>query len=71
MSTGGPAFPCDYEGSTRSDASGMTLVDYFAAKAMQAMVSTPTYEGGGWHQDDIAEQAYRMAKAMLRARQRS
>ena len=47
---------------------GMSLADYFAAKAMQAMVSTPTYEGGGWSQVDIARQSYTMANAMLRAR---
>lgn len=44
---GGPAFPCEYNMTTESGASrpatrgqyGLTLRDYFAAKAMQAMLS--------------------------------
>ena len=32
---GGPAFPCDYEGSTRSDACGLSIRDYFAAHASE------------------------------------
>ena len=32
---GGPAFPCDYEGSTRSDASGLSIRDYMAAHASE------------------------------------
>lgn len=61
---GGPAFPCEYEGSTRSDAFGMTLRDYFAAKAMQGLI---VRRENGTHAD-IAENAYMMADAMLEAR---
>lgn len=32
--SGGPAFPCVYQGDTRSDASGVTARDYFAAHAL-------------------------------------
>ena len=70
--TSGPAFPvtlsagATYSGHEPFD--GMSLRDYFAAKAMQAMVSTPAYETGGWAIDDIAEQSYDMADAMLEAR---
>ena len=32
---GGPAFPCEYEGSTRSDASGISIRDYFATHASE------------------------------------
>ena len=32
---GGPAFPCDYEGSTRSDASGLSIRDYMAIHASE------------------------------------
>ena len=70
--TGGPAFPHGY---THSDYSGMTLRDYFAAKAMQSIVltehyqkmETPTfkYEYIGIA---LAEDAYRVADAMLKAR---
>lgn len=30
---GGPAFPCQHDGSTRSDAAGISMRDYFAASA--------------------------------------
>jgi hypothetical protein len=46
---------------------GMTLRDYFAAKAMQSLVSDPDYRRGndfGW----IAERSYHMADAILKAR---
>jgi hypothetical protein len=50
------------------DPTGMTLRDYFAAKAMQGMVNY-----GPWsdNQDrmQIAERAYKMADAMLKARE--
>ncbi|NBW20608.1 MAG: hypothetical protein EBR82_72845, partial [Caulobacteraceae bacterium] len=39
MNNNEPAFPCDYDMSTFVNAKqGMTLRDYFAAKAMQAMI---------------------------------
>lgn len=58
--TGGPAFPSPYD-----DDEGMTLRDYFAAKAMQGMmvdVEQPRCEY-------IAKVAYQMADAMLKAKQ--
>ena len=72
--TGGPAFPCDYEGSTRSDAFGMTLRDYFAAKAMQGMLCNGfapamTQPVDAVAHYDYARHAYAMADAMLEARQ--
>lgn len=30
---GGPAFPCQYQGDTRSDASGISMRDYIAIHA--------------------------------------
>lgn len=69
--TGGPAFPCEYEGSTRSDAYGMTLRDYFAAKAMQAMITTsngPCLNGLEGYESHTASAAYRISDAMLEAR---
>ena len=63
--TGGPAFPVpDIDGSAVAE--GMTLRDYFAAKAMQAEFM------GGVAQYDFgvtAERAYMMADAMLKARE--
>lgn len=54
--TGGNAFPD--EGSY-----GMTLRDYFAAKAMHALLMT-----GDWTGDSLTSEAYRFADAMLAAR---
>jgi hypothetical protein len=50
--------------------SGMTLRDYFAAKAMQSFLSHLVEEG--WDADDlelVAETSYRMADAMMKARE--
>jgi len=58
--TGGPAFPVG-SGDMR-DPAGMTLRDYFAAKAMPYLMSA--YEDI----DAIAGVAYKMADAMLEAR---
>ena len=43
---------------------GMTLRDYFAAKAMQELLSQDVYD----HFDGVAKDAYMMANAMLKAR---
>jgi hypothetical protein len=72
MSVGGPAFPHSYEVMPDRELHtyfGMTLRDYFAAKAMQGIVVAdcdPSPEKVG----SIAEQAYILADAMLKARQR-
>lgn len=62
--TGGPAFPVpDIDGSAVCE--GMTLRDYFAAKAMQADMMN------GVHEDDFprtAARSYKMADAMLKVR---
>ncbi len=72
--TGGPAFPSGLiDPSTPEDAvhslhNGMTLRDYFAAKAMQALISAPTVRP--MVQDhEVAGFAYRIANAMLKARE--
>lgn len=69
--TGGPAFPTevwDSEGVPQHT-EGMTLRDYFAAKAMQAFVSawvaTKQYPNTDM---EVAQHAYQMADAMLKAR---
>jgi hypothetical protein len=58
--TGGPAFPLD-DGVHR----GMTLRDYFAAKAMQGLLTRIARSG-----TEQAEEAYRIADAMLKAREK-
>jgi hypothetical protein len=44
---------------------GMTLRDYFAAKAMQPLIVSFTIQDINW----TAEQAYKIADAMIKARQ--
>ena len=78
MSTqnGGPAFPgsgsslarqqAQAHGFSYEEPTGMTLRDYFAAKAMQAILSD-----GSWHGHTCktaAHVSYDMADAMLAAR---
>ena len=66
--TGGPAFPVpDIDGSAVCE--GMTLRDYFAAKAMQGILSATLTPNTIWSQDDAAETAYNVADAMLKARE--
>lgn len=57
---GGQAFPQPHERAEPCD--GMTLRDYFAAKAMQALMP---FHGGG---ESTAKWAYAMADRMLEAR---
>ena len=67
--TGGPAFPNPRWEGWGSPQEGMTLRDYFAAKAMQALIiaNGPT-PAGGW--PTYAERtAYTIADAMLKARE--
>ena len=61
--TGGQAFPLLFTHATTQE--GMTLRDYFAAKAMQGMLADPNTP----EIIDIAGAAYEVADAMLRARQ--
>ena len=69
--TGGPAFPTNYFYDQDNELEvlpmqGMTLRDYFAAKAMQGDLV------GGVHREDFritAKRAYEMADAMLKARE--
>jgi len=74
---GGPAYPCElrpteqakYLGfATASQYAGMTLRDYFAAKAMQAFLSTYPKGVVTSPLEDVAADAYEVANAMLKAR---
>ena len=64
ISTGGPAFPSD---RTKNTSEGMTLRDYFAAKAMQGYLTHE--QAANSPEDVVAGWAYSMADAMLRARE--
>ena len=65
--TGGPAFPI--KGPVMSsDEQGMTMRDYFAAKAMQGYLGSPEWLREVSPQG-TAEAAYRVSDAMLKARE--
>ena len=71
--TGGPAFPCEVvpTGYGTMIHEGMTLRDYFAAKAMVGVIDFgKTLEG--FHEnkapDLIAKLSYQLADAMIQAR---
>ncbi|MEM8420664.1 hypothetical protein Q4S30_07290 [Morganella morganii] len=68
--TGGSAFPLPATEWNGAD-EGMTLRDYFAAKAMQGiLVNTERNEFSFGKVDEIASKAYELADAMLRAREK-
>lgn len=62
---GGQAFP--HGDPTHGGDIGMTLRDYFAAKAMQGMAPY-TWRGAATYEEP-ARKAYAMADAMLKARE--
>ena len=71
--TGGPAFPFWSDSDGLAQYSGMTLRDYFAAKAMQGLMTRK--EQGGFdfavYEKDamrVALWAYDLADEMLKAR---
>ncbi|EMQ4303720.1 hypothetical protein WG886_004434 [Yersinia enterocolitica] len=72
IKTGGPAFPnvpSDIQYETWDE--GMTLRDYFAAKALTGMISTANgvcLGGFDGYESHIASASYVMADAMIKAR---
>lgn len=71
--TGGPAFPGPYANAQGNievlwKQQGMTLRDYFAAKAMQGDWAALN-AGQGESIVDCAKRYYKMADAMIKARQ--
>lgn len=71
IDTSGPAFPmCMPTSIGTGVVYGMTLRDYFAAKTMQSLASDNYLDRSKPHnQKNIAELAYQMADAMLKARE--
>lgn len=68
---GGSAFPHEYFDAQLGQArsmTGMTLRDYFAAKAMQAMLSSPNCPKQV-EESTLAAASYTTADAMLKARE--
>lgn len=66
--TGGPAFPVPMfsigPAMHEAQQQGLSLRDYFAAKAMQAFCDKYVHDNSG----KIADVAYTLADAMLKAR---
>jgi hypothetical protein len=66
IKTGGPAFPLvrEWAAGPWEHEAGMTLRDYFAAKAMQGLLQ---HTAESTHQ--LASESYDIADAMLKARE--
>lgn len=72
--TGGPAFPrpavfTGAQGLASIEQDGMTLRDYFAAKAMQALVITDLDKWPAGADASVSVASYWLADAMLEARE--
>lgn len=65
---GGPAFPAIAENGLGHISSGMTLRDYFAAKAMQAITTALQQGIRPVDLPLLARDAYALADAMLKER---
>ena len=67
--TGGPAFPIqelNHDGTPYFLHTGISMLDYFAAKAMQGELAAQSVESG--HYEDfgaLASRSYKIAEAML------
>ncbi|MDE2447300.1 MAG: hypothetical protein KGO94_14080 [Alphaproteobacteria bacterium] len=71
---GGPVFPrvanhVDSFGFLHQESNGMSIRDYFAAAALQALMNEPPPPS--FTLSEVASKAYRLADAMLRAREAS
>ena len=72
INDGGPAFArdshMDKEIGLYVQQQGMSLRDYFAAAALQGILSN-TEAGKAWNESDVARFCYFQSDAMLKARQ--
>ena len=68
--TGGPAFPVPMfaieRGKYEAEQQGISMRDYFAAKALQGLLAAPDC---GWREDEMGAACYRIADYMLKARE--
>ena len=77
INDGGPAFPVwelNGKGQPEMTGFGMTLRDYFAAKAMQTLLGSEYTSEHGLHEGwtrALAHESYMIADAMLRTREAS
>ncbi|MEK6418453.1 MAG: hypothetical protein V4801_02535 [Burkholderia gladioli] len=65
---GGPAFPTLADNGHSANQDGLSLRDYFAAKAMQGVFTVSPIPSTAEEQAYIAMHAYRLADSMLKAR---
>ena len=65
--TGGPMFPAPVTKPLENYYPGISIRDYFAAKALQGMLAENG--GGALSNDKLAAYAYNIADEMLRARE--
>lgn len=73
INDGGPAFPLQAHGDEEKSRyyltqQGMTLRDYFAAAALQGLLSS-IEQNQLWNGEEVAVTCYRTADAMLKARE--
>lgn len=71
INDGGPAFPSTEEHGLNSGWSGLSLRDYFAAKAMNQMIAGAVLPAGYDATEGlrmVAARAYEMADAMIHVR---
>ena len=61
-----PAFPSTFHNGWGEPEKGMTLRDYFAAQAMQGLLTAEIV--GEYSNEHVADIAYRIADAMIKAR---
>lgn len=68
INDGGPAYPVQsiYVEDQDTNSRGMSLRDYFAGQAIQALLREANPKDGMWHLE--ANAAYEIADAMLKAR---
>ena len=64
-----PAFPSTFHNGWGEPEKGMTLHDYFAAKAMQAMLARTPWDESGVSYAQLTGSAYEMADAMMLSRE--
>ena len=78
INKGGAAFPINHQVDANDNVTcyaefGMTLRDYFSAKALNAVIQFELYDGSYTHicpqsSDVMASRCYMIADAMLKAR---
>jgi len=68
INDGGPAFPLQFQhDEATSECHGMTLRDYFAAAALQGLLSIMAKDYDAFFANKLAHACYETADAMLKA----